>query len=229
MKIPALLPALALTALLPVAAHAVVITQWTFETSVPALNNSATISGLVAEAGTGSASGVHASTGTDWSNPLGNGSNESFSANEWAIGDYFQFRTATTGFENIQVSWSQARSSTGPANFDLLWSTDGTVFNTAMSYVVPVATWNSGSSSAASIFNANLSLTVALNDAADVYFRLRAMSAPSGSSGASRVDDFTLSGEVLPPPITPVPEVSVVGAAGFLALAMGTLWRRVRR
>ena len=99
------------------AAYAAPLATWTFETTPPSGTGQANgpylaDSGLLA--GTSNANGFHASEATTWSNPSGNGSLESWSSNNWAIGDYYQFATSTTGFEDIIVTFDQTRSSTGP-------------------------------------------------------------------------------------------------------------------
>src|SRR6266446_9928561 len=86
------------------------IAQWTFETSIPA-----TAGPFAPEVGSGSASGLHAGAAV-YSSPAGNGSAHSYSANTWAVGDYWQFQTSTLGFSGIALSWDQASSSTGPVH-----------------------------------------------------------------------------------------------------------------
>src|SRR5438105_15687052 len=77
------------------------IAQWTFETSAP------TTAGPIApEVGSGSASGSHAGAAV-YSSPAGNGSVHSYSANTWAVGDYWQFQTSTLGSSGISLSWDQ--------------------------------------------------------------------------------------------------------------------------
>ena len=171
-------------------------TQWTVESpTTPAdLTNSATSPPVSASTGSGTLTGVHASALTDWSTPVGNGSAESLSSNEWAIGDYYQFQTSTTGVSGVTLSWGQTRSSTGPSGFDLRWSSDGVNYTTAMSYIVPQIAWSSAPASfqPGSVFTADLSAVAALNNQANAYFRLVATSAPSASGGTNRVDDFTV-------------------------------------
>src|SRR5690606_36653871 len=65
-----------------------------------------------------------------FSNPVGNGSFESFSSNGWEIGTFYQFTTAAIGYENLSFSWMQTRSGTGPDTFDLQLSIDGGTFAT---------------------------------------------------------------------------------------------------
>ena len=191
------------------------IALWTYETSVPALTDSASISGIAPEIGSGQASGLHLSATTDWSNPVGNGSAESFSANEWAIGDYYQFQTSTVGFQDIFVSWNQTRSSTGPATFDLAYSLDGNNFTIALdNYAVPVVAWSSATPDATltTSFSVDLSSVSALNNAPAVYFRLIADATPSGTAGTSRNDNFMVG-------VGPIPEPSscALGALGLAA------------
>ncbi len=189
----------------------ITLAKWTFETSVPAATDSATISGIVAEEGSGTAGGVHASATTDYSNPVGNGSSESFSSNEWAIGDYYQFQTDTLGQGGVKLSWAQTRSSTGPSDFDLQWSTDGTTFNTAMSYTVGTTSFSSVTFKPEVVFNADLSTIGALNNQSNVYFRLTATSAPTSSGGTNRVDDFSIT---VPEPAS-IALVLLAGASFF--------------
>jgi PEP-CTERM motif len=193
--------------------------KWTFETSAPSSGDSATISGIVAEEGAGTASGVHASADTDWSNPVGNGSAESFSSNNWAIGDYYEFQTNTLGVGGVQLSWSQSRSGTGPSDFDLQWSTNGSTFNTAMSYVVSSVSMSSVSFKPELVHEANLQNIVALNDQPNVYFRLVATSAPSSTGGTNRVDDFTVA----------VPEPAAAALMMLASLGLVGIFRRSSR
>lgn len=197
------------------------LANWTFETSVPA-----TAGPHAAEAGINAASsfasGVHASGSTVYSNPAGNGSAESFSSTHWAIGDYYQFTTSTTGFGNLSFSWHQSRSATGPATFDLAWSIDGSSFTTLVdNYVVPEATWSSGSTHAGSIFGA-ISAPAGLANQPLVYFRLIADSAASSTAGTNRVDNIVISATAVPLPL------AVWGGLGLLVMA-GAHSSRLRR
>jgi hypothetical protein len=175
--------------------NADLIAEWTFETSQPSLSNSTTIGSIAAESGSGTASGVHASNATDWSNPAGNGSSESFSSNNWAIGDYYQFEVATSGFFDIMVSWDQARSATGPATFDFAYSVNGGAFTTAFNdYSVPDVDSSWGS------YSIDLSSVTAVDGVASLVFRLLAESAPSSTAGANRVDNFLVEATAVPEP-----------------------------
>lgn len=227
---------LAAFAAISVAYHSfgqVTLAKWTFETSVPSLTNSATITGLVAEQGifsaTSFASGTHASANTDWSNPQGNGSTESLSVNTWAANDFFQFQTSTTGYDTIQVSWDQTGSATGPRDFSLQYSTNGTSFTAFSSYtLVENATPNNWSGTTLTggptNFSFSLSAVSSLNSITGVYFRLVNTSTTSigggaiGNTGASRVDNFTVMGTAaIPEPST---YAAIFGAAALVGAAV---------
>ncbi|MBW7904349.1 MAG: PEP-CTERM sorting domain-containing protein [Phycisphaerae bacterium] len=186
---------LAAAALLAGPAIADTITQWTFEVSVPT-----TAGPHAAEIGSGEALGFHSDPNTVYSNPVGNGSLESFSSNTWNAGDYYQFKTSTLGYENITFQFDQTRSSTGPGVFDVEWSTDGTTWSTLVDdYSVGVVTWSSITYNPASTFGPHAA-PAALDDQPVVYFRLTAQVAGSGAAGTNRVDDVIVGGSVIPEP-----------------------------
>ena len=203
---------LVLTLLLTAASlNAQTIAQWTFETSIPFLNDSATIDNIAPEVGTGVGSGVHASAASDWSNPVGNGSAESLSVNTWSVGDYFQFQTGTLGFSGISVSYDQVSSGTGPGQFTFAYSTDGVNFTqVGNEYTVQANSspnnWSSGTSVATTSYSFDLSSVSALDNAANVYFRVinfSTVSAAGGTvatGGTDRIDNFTVA--VVPEPST---------------------------
>jgi hypothetical protein len=207
--------------LLTCEAQAVLIGGWTFETSPPADVTGATIGGILADSGTGTASGVHASASTAWSTPSGNGSANSLSSNNWAVNDYYQFQISTVGFEDIIVSWDHARSSTGPGTFDFAYSVDnGTTFTVGLNdYTVGVSTsptaWNGTTGFPAYSNSVNLSSVTALDQAPSVLFRLIAVAAPSAATGTNRVDNFAVNGS-----IAAIPEPSAY-LFGALATMLG--------
>ncbi len=222
MRLSPIIPTI-ITVGLAISARATVVALWTFETSKPSASSGAVYSGILPEFGSGSGSGVHTDSSSVWSNPAGNGSAESFSVNHWSLGDYFQFKTSLTGFQDVQLSWGQTRSSTAPAGFTLSWSTDGSTFNPAETYSVGTDSWSSGTFNSGSVFTKDLTSVSGLDDASIAYFRLTANADASGGTGAVRVDDFQISAVPL---ITPVPELSTVGAVGFAVVFLGAAWRR---
>jgi hypothetical protein len=176
---------------------------WTFETSVPT-----TAGPHSAEIGTGSALGFHTSGSTVYSNPAGNASTESFSSNFWAPNDYYQFQFASTGFQNISITWDQTSSNTGPRDFKVQYSTDGTVFTDATgtnsTYTLTNDNWTtSGSPNPASTRTLDLSSVTALNNISTVYIRLvcNSNTAVTGgaiaTAGSGRIDNVIINGNVL--------------------------------
>lgn len=217
------LTALAVTAL--GAQAQTTIASWDFEPDPLAVNLTNTTfpsSGSYAadNGGTGFLTAVHASASTVWSSPAGNGSANSLSANNWATGDYFQFQFSTLTFSNIAITWSQTRSGTGLTNFSLRYSTDGSSFTTFTNYAVAQVTWGSTVFTNASVFVADLTSVTAIDNQADVYFRLVADQTPA-SGGTGRIDDITITG--VPEPSTYA--MLALAGAGFA----GYVIRRRRR
>ena len=179
------------------------LAKWTFETSVPT-----TAGPLTPEVGAGSATSNTGAIGTGFSNPAGWGSSESWSSNSWAIGKYFQFQTSSTSFSGISVSWEQTGSNTGPKNFRLEYSTDGTNFTSHQTYTVTNETWGSTATPLPSQRTFNLSSVTTLNNAATIYFRLTVVNTVSINNstvvpgGTGRVDNFTIT--AAPPAGTPL-------------------------
>jgi MYXO-CTERM domain-containing protein len=204
------------------AANAAVVVGW----SIPAALTG-TLTGAnyaVGEANDGAnkvgsnLTGVHASASTVWSSPTGNGSTNSFSSNNWAIGDYYQVSFATTGYQDLSVSWDQARSGTGPATFKFQVSiNNGSFTDVVASYTVGVSgsttAWNS--TTYQSSFTTTQALAVGANDAANVRIRFTATVAPTGGSptaGTGRVDNIVVSGTAIPAPGA----IALLGVAGLV-------------
>lgn len=196
---------------LTLSTRADVLALWTFEPPVADFTGSA-IGPIAAASGLNAAganaSGFHVSTATAWTTPVGNGSSDSLSSNNWAIDDYYQFSLSTTGYQDITLSWDQTSSNTGPRDFDLVYSTDGVNFTVAPGFdnyavlanAAPNATWNGTTPQPAFTFNADLSSISALDNVSTVIFRLvmaGTTSANGGTiatTGTGRVDNFTING-----------------------------------
>jgi hypothetical protein len=226
----ALAVACALLGLTSAPASAAMVAQWTFETSLPATSGA-----FVPEVGAGLATAFHVNPATVYSSPAGNGSAHSFSSNTWTVGDYLQFRVSTAGFSGVSVSWDQTSSNTGPRDFQLQFSFDGSVFMPISSQysVLPNAApnppWNATSASPLFGFSRDLSGIPELDNSPFAYFRLVNSStvAANGSlvaaGGTSRVDNFTVYAT---PTAVPLPAAAWLLGSGVLAL--GGMVRRRR-
>ena len=168
-----------------------------------------------------SLSSYHTLAAATYTSPAGNGSQYAFSSNNWSIGDYYEARVSTSNYSNISVSWDQARSATGPASFELIFSVDGgTSWTTVAAYTVlqsggggAPGTWSS------TTYNALYSSSQALagaEDASLLIVRFRS-TVTAAASGSSRIDNVVISGDVVPAP----------GAVALLAVA-GLVSRRRR-
>ncbi|QDT53535.1 hypothetical protein Pan44_15570 [Caulifigura coniformis] len=222
-------------------ARADVIAQWTFETSIPSTAGPH-VAELGANAATAFASGFHAGA-TTYSNPVGNGSNESFNSNNWQIGDYYQFAVSTVGFQDITLNWDQnsTRSATptpayGPIEFTLAYSTDGVNFTNAFDYTVVangaggIPGWDNPPPRRTQYEVAfDLSGVEALDNASNVFFRLIDRSTVAAddqvvtAAGSSRIDNFTINGAV-----SAVPEPGAM-LLSSLAFAGAAIARRLRK
>lgn len=198
---------LVLSLALATSTRAATIASWGFEVNVPSPVTGTSITGLAPDIGSGSASGVHVSGLTSFTVPVGNGSAHSLSADNWAIGDYWQFHVSTIGFQNIQLRFDQAASGLGATNFNLLISTNGINFSPVFSNLgVPQnsggfggggGVWNTTTYLPAYTHNLDLSSISAFNNASDLYFRLA-----SNMTGAqtSQIDNFVVTGLAVPEP-----------------------------
>lgn len=215
-----------LAAVLSAPAHAVVLAGWTFETNTPPLTSGATSGPAVsAETGTrpGTLGGVH-STAATWNTPFGNGSENSYAADTWTAGDYFQFSSSSTGHENVTVSLDQIGANGSPRDFQFSYSIDGTNFvNFGATYQVelnaPVnIAWDNEVATALTTYTFDLSGISALDDAAAIYFRISQVGTTSvngttvTASGFSRIDNVVINGTA----IVPEPATALLGIAGLL-------------
>jgi MYXO-CTERM domain-containing protein len=210
-------------------ADGAMIAGWTITTAfptgtgnVPTGNTYSVGAADQGEATAGSSlSSYHLLAAATYTSPAGNGSQYAFSSNNWSIGDYYEARVSTSNYANISVSWDQARSSTGPASFELIFSVDGgTSWTTVAAYTVlqsggggAPGTWSS------TTYNALYSSSQALAGAGDASLLIvRFRSTVAGAStGSNRIDNVVISGDVVPAP----------GAVALLAVA-GLASRRRR-
>jgi len=221
------------------AAKADVIADWTFQSSASTNNiigagktPGTTQSGILADTGIGTASASHASASTVWSIPSGNGSSNSWSANNWTIGDYYQFSVTLDLVDNtysgINVTYDQNGSATGPKTYYIAYSTDGSSFTKFGSdYALTSGiVWSSGTPNQATQLSDNFSLITALNTATTVYIRVVDDSPTTGgainggnvgTAGTDRIDNFVINATITPVPEPATLTLAAVGGAVFLA------------
>ncbi len=204
-----------------VPAEPVVLAKWTFEVSVPT-----TAGPHAAEEGIygGDASGWHADQAVVYSNPVGNGSTESFSSTRWSAGDYYQFESSSLGHTDVEISFDQTRSSTGPGLFDILISTNGSDWTTLVEdYGVNVASWTTGSHDPSSVLGPFP--VPALDNQATIYVRLVSQ-VTVATTGTNRVDNVIIEGTPdeetgVPPVLTGAVSARMHGLLGPFSVNVG--------
>ena len=162
---------------------------------------------------------VHSLAAATYTSPAGNGSQYAFSSNNWSTGDFYEARLSTLGYSDISISWDQTRSSTGPATFELVMSTDGGAnFTTLLaSYTVlqsggggAPGTWSSTTYNP--IYSLNQAAAAADNQA-NVIFRFRSL-ATTAATGSSRIDNVMIYSGPVPAPGA----IALLGVAGLAGL-----------
>jgi hypothetical protein len=189
---------------------------------MPNINGTPT-SGTLAGNSAAILSAFHSVAATTYTSPAGNGSQYSFSSNNWSPSDYYQVVLPTTGVSDLQVSWDQARGSTGPAAFALEMSTDGTTFTRLTTYTVVQSggggapgTWSTTNYN--SLYTNTYDLPETADNVASLYLRFtNIQTAVSSASGSNRIDNIAING---------VPEPSTVALVG---LAVGGMLLRRRK
>ena len=205
------------------------ISQFSFELATPPDSSGSSTGPFRADLGPGSVSGFHASAGTSYSTPIGNGSANAFSSNSWAIGDYYQFTISTVGFNNLFVTFAMERSATGPITFQFSYSIDGGSNFTAVGSPTDVssAAFSAATYNPSFVSTFDLSGITGLNNNVNAVFRLVATVGGTTTVGTARVDDFIVSsgGAIF----VPEPATLTGTLAGCIAAAGVMLGRRRRR
>ncbi len=196
------------------------LAQWRFETTdfpatpsqTPVLSTGSVLADTGANVSTSSFTAFHSSASTVWSTPVGNGSGNSLSSNNWAPGDYYQFQVSTLGYGGIGIAWGQTGSNTGPQTWKVQYSIDGTNFvdvpvvYPGATYTVTNETWSATTANPLSVKTTDVTTLPVLFNQPMVYFRL--VVAPGstainggaiGTGGTARIDDFSIGAMVVFP------------------------------
>jgi MYXO-CTERM domain-containing protein len=160
---------------------------------------------------------VHALAAATYTSPAGNGSQFGFSSNNWSSGDYYQVSFSAAGFTELSLSWDQCRSSTGPASFTLLASTDGINFTTLLaSYTVlqsggggAPGTWSSTTYNP--IYTLTQAMGAAFDNANTVTIRFQS-TVTAAAAGSNRIDNVFVNGTAIPAPGA----LALLGVAGIV-------------
>lgn len=160
---------------------------------------------------------VHAAAAATYTSPAGNGSQYSFSSNNWNPGDFYEISFSTTGItDSMTLSWDQARSSTGPAAFKVAISVNGGAFTDLIDYTVlqsggggAPGTWSSTTYNA--LYTNTLNLGTTASDASSVVIRfVNREAVASAATGSNRIDNVFVN---IPAPGA----VALLGVAGLAA------------
>ncbi len=231
--------ALAMTCMGSDLAKAAVLANWTFENFPDASGTAVPASGVVPEAGiyaAGSAASLN--TGGTVNTVAGNGSVNSYSSNGYDVGEGFTYKTSSLLYSQIKITWDETGSNTGPRDFKVQYSTDGSTYTdipTSPTYVVltngaPNPSWASsgaGLPSAAYTYTRDLSAVTALNNQANIFIRMIDNSTTSinggtvASGGTGRMDNVIIEGTLADVGAVPLPAGVFVfaGVAGFGGVA----------
>lgn len=189
--------------------------RWSFESTT--ISNTGTTpnfgsTSAVADIGdlttNSSITGFHSSSSTNWSSSLvGNGNSKSISATNWSINDYIQFQLKTTYYDSLLLTIEQTSSGTGPRDFKLQYSLNGSSYTDITTYQVPyyvptttAYAWSSTTYQPQSSFSFDLSSLTQIHDQSLVYFRLVNTSTTAllggtiQAAGTSRIDNISLMG-----------------------------------
>ena len=228
---PAMAAIVAATTIAASASSSVVVVGWTMPTAFPTgTGNVPTGTSYlppgpngagVADQGTKTAGSqirsVHAAAAATYTSPAGNGSQYSFSSNNWNTGDFYEISFSTTGItDSMTLSWDQARSSTGPAAFKVAISVNGGAFTDLFNYTVlqsggggAPGTWSSTTYNV--LYTNTLNLGTTASNASSVVIRfVNREAVASAATGSNRIDNVFVN---IPAPGA----VALLGVAGLAA------------
>lgn len=197
-------------------AHAEVLAGWYFENGVPP----GTEMQLPDDGVFGGFARRNFTQSPGFFNPVGNGSPRGWSSSSWTAGDYVEFWTGSGTFQNIVVSWDQARNNNAPTLWDLEYSTDNETYHTLLNdYTVlnngtPNAAWSSVGPRNP-VYTRTVNLPAAASNQGTLILRIVAQQ--TATTGSIVIDNFTVTGTPAPEPTAMLP---------LAALLVGALRRR---
>ena len=218
------------------------IAQWTFETLPSAFaytpGNGVSTTNFLADAGaqvgTAALTGLHNATPAfgRWRvffPRTGCLSSRSLSMAGWTNvpGDYYQVLVSTVGYTNINFFLNHYSSATGPRDFKIVYSTDGSTFTQCGTYTAGNAAWTTN--------YFDFSSYTDMANKSTLYFRVVDNSTTSanagtvGTGGTSRIDNVTVGGTVPGAPSIITPPQGVTNYFGdtatFTVTAGGNIFR----
>jgi hypothetical protein len=132
----------------------------------------------------------------------------SVSQNNWDGSGYFQFSLDSTGYQGMYLSWGMNRSSTGPTGWDIKYSTTGVGG--------PFLTFGSVAAGNNVLVTVDMSAVGAIDNNANVIFRLVGTGASNTAAGTAKIDNFAIDATVIPEPSTML--LVGMGLVGLMAL-----------
>jgi hypothetical protein len=125
------------------------------------------------------------------------------------VNDYFRYNINTQNTTIVRLTFDQTSSGTGPKDFKLQYSLDGTNFTDITNYTVPFNSstnteysWSSTNFNSSSTLSFDLSSITEINDQPNVQLRMVNTSTNAllggtiQNSGTSRMDNFTTFGNM---------------------------------
>lgn len=173
---------------LPLSANSAVIVYYAWNSDP---STSADIGSSISSFTNSSASGsLSFPAGTSVNLQGGYSAGTAISQDGWGTNDtsYFQITLNAAGQTNMTVSFAAQRSSTGPTQLKLQYSSDGGAnFTDSTTFNVDTTFSSTG------VLSADFSGVTALNNTTNVVFRLVGLNVSNGSAGSLRVDNFTIA------------------------------------
>lgn len=232
-NLSSIIVAVGLVAAAAASADAAVIVGWTMPTAFPTGTgnvptgttylppgpNGAGVADQGSNAAGSQLRAVKSLAASTYTSPSGNGSQYSFSANNWSPGDFYEISFSAAGItDGLVLSWDQARSSTGPAAFKVSMSVNGGAFADLLDYTVlqsgggsAPGTWSSTTYNP--IYSSTLLLGGAASNASSVVVRfVNREAAASSATGSNRIDSIFVNSVPAPGAMALLAVAGIAGA-----------------